>query len=650
MPAQPEATKEDESSTAREPARNWFGVLKQNLRDHFGWVAGLFLVGLGAKFWLIHRSGLPFPYWDEWDGEAVDMFIPWLQHQFSFASLFHAHNEHRIVFTRLCELGLFLANRQWDSQLEMVFNAFLHSGAIAAFGWLMASLIGKKYWPILWITLAMALVVPFAWENTLWGFQSQFYFMAIFSLLTLWLLGLSEPLSPRWLLGACVAVGTLFTMASGFLATVAVVGMTLVEVLKQRGNWRRHLPTWGLCVAIAIVGLLLKPDIALHHQLQARSVGKFLASLGKFLAWPCPRLAWYALFNLVPLAVLGWMYIRSKDRPGPAESLVLGIGFWVGLQALAAAYARGRLGTPPPWRYMDVCSFIMIANGLSILLLATRYRQQFRFPGFWRVFFALWVLGCLTGLCFLADQVLNVDIPEVVIDQQTKLKVARAFMATDDVSALKQERYENLMIPILEEEVLLLRHPAVRSILPACARDALPVLPVEKGDPAFIRNGWALAESDPPTEVSWGSYSAQGARARGGFESLPVRKSALPFLEIPVAGDLGEPGLSLELVEIATGKSTPVRPAHAAGQQWLNACVRAPAGEFKVVARDDSESKWFAFKAPREMGRLSFWAMHLLAAWKCFLWAGVGCVLFSLARLLIRRPGPEDATDMNRAG
>jgi hypothetical protein len=598
-----------------------------------------------VKFWLIQKSGLPFPYWDEWDGEGIDLLIPYLQGRFSLADLFRAHNEHRIVFTHICEIGLFIANRQWDSELEMVFNAFIHSGAIAGFGWLMASLIGKKYWPAIWLVLALIIVPPFAWENTLWGFQSQFYFMAIFALLTLWLLGLSEPLSPRWRLGALAAVGTLFTMASGFLATVAVVGMTLVEVLKQRGNWRRHLPTWALCVVITVVGLLLKPDIAEHHQLQAHSVNAFMASFGMNLAWPWVIHAWYSLFSLLPLAILGWMYIRFKERPGPADLLVLGLGFWVGLQALAAAYARGFMGGPPPWRYLDIFSLMMVANGLSIILLVTRYREHLRFPRFWYGVFTLWAVGCVSGLLFLTNRVLTGILPAVALEQQTRLKVARAFMATDDVEALKREPEESRLISNLNEEVWLLRQPDLRPILPACARDALPVLPTEKGDAAFIRNGWALAEADPPSEVSWGSYSsAQGARARGGFESLPVRKSALPFLEIAVAGDLGKPGLSLELVEIATGKTTPVRPAHAAGQQWLNACVRAPAGEFKIVARDDSESKWFAFKAPREMGRLSFWAMQLLAGWQCFLWAGAGCALFSLARLLMRRPGPDDAT------
>ncbi|MDB6065542.1 MAG: hypothetical protein JWR26_1750 [Pedosphaera sp.] len=638
MSALLEATKDGQASLARQAGQTRFDALKQNLRDHFGWVLSLFLVGLGVKFWLIQSSGSPFPYWDEWEGEAIDVFIPWVQHQFSFMKLFQAHNEHRIVFTKVCELGLFLANGQWDSRLEMVFNAFIHSGAIAGFGWLLASLLGKKSWPFVWVLLALTLVTPYAWENTIWGFQSQFYFMVIFSILTIWLLGSSEPLSPRWRLGAYAAIATLFTMASGFLAAVAVVGITLVEVFKQRQNWRRHLPTWGFCVAISILGLLLKKDVAFHHQFQAHSAGKFLAALGKSLSWPWATVAWYAVFNLVPFAVLAWIYIRSKGGSKPAEQLILGIGFWVGLQSLAAAYARGSMGSPPAWRYMDLLSFIMVVNCVSILLLATRYREQLRFQTFWGVVFALWLVGCLTGLWYLTDKALNTFIPEVVYEKQSQLKVARAFLATDDLNALQHESAERRIVPNLDAVVWLLRHPVVRSILPACAREALPVVPKEEGANAFIRSGWALTEPDPATEVSWGCYSAKGRGASGTFESLPVRKSSLPYLEIPVAGDLGQAGLSLELVEIATGKSTPVRPEHIAGQQWLNAYVAAPAGEFKIVANNMDETKWFAFKAPREMGRLSFWAMRLLTGWRYFLLAGVCGVLIELGLVWTRRP------------
>lgn len=641
MSALLEATEADRSNLAHRLASGRFDVLKQNLRNHFGWVLSLFLVGLGVKFWLIQSSGSPFPYWDEWEGEAIDVFIPWVQHQFSLLKLFQAHNEHRIVFTKICELGLFLANGQWDSRLEMVFNAFVHSGAIACFGWLLVSLLGKKTWPFVWVLLALTLVTPYAWENTIWGFQSQFYFMVICSILTIWLLGTSEPLSPRWRLGAYAAIGTLFTMASGFLAAAAVVGITLVEVFKQRQNWRRHLPTWGFCIAISIAGLLLKKDVDFHHQFQAHSAGMFFAALGKSLSWPWATKAWYAFFNMVPFAVFGWIYLRSKEQSKPAEQLILGIGFWVGLQSLAAAYARGSTGGAPAWRYMDLLSFIMVVNCISIFFLATRYRELLRFQGFWGLVFAFWFIGCLTGLWFLTDKAMNKFIPEVVFEKQSQLKVARAFLTTDDLNALQHEPTESRIVPNLEAEVWLLRHPVVRSILPACARQALPVVPKEDGDHAFSRNGWDLIEPDPATEISWGCYSAKGFGARGTFESLPVRMSALPYLEIPVAGDLGQAGLSLELVEISTGKSTPIRPTRSAGRQWLNAYVAAPAGEFKIVGHNSDETKWFAFKAPREMGLLSFWSMRLLSGWKYLLLAGIVGVSLELGRFLTNRPVAE---------
>jgi hypothetical protein len=111
---------------------------------------------------------------------------------------------------------------------------------------------------------------------------------------------------------------------------------------------------------------------------------------------------------------------------------------------------------------------------------------------------------------------------------------------------------------------------------------------------------------------------------------LPVRKSALPFLEIPVAGDLGKPGVSLGLVNLSDGKMTPVEPARPAGDRWLNVLVRAPDGDFKLVARSDDATKWFAFEQPREVGRLSAWAMEMLGAWRIFIIAGVGCLLGGL--------------------
>jgi len=46
MPSLPQASPEKHANNARHPASGRLDALKQSFRDHFGWVAGLFLVGL----------------------------------------------------------------------------------------------------------------------------------------------------------------------------------------------------------------------------------------------------------------------------------------------------------------------------------------------------------------------------------------------------------------------------------------------------------------------------------------------------------------------------------------------------------------------------------------------------------------------------
>jgi hypothetical protein len=305
---------------------------------------------------------------------------------------------------------------------------------------------------------------------------------------------------------------------------------------------------------------------------------------------------------------------------------------------------------------MDPFSFLAIANCLSICLLLTRYRSRLRFGPLWYAVSAVWIFGCLSGLWFLTDRAVNTYIPETALDQADQLKTARAFMATGDADPLRHQRSSAVIVPNVDAVVWLLSRPELRRILPACLRDPLKIPPdsqtnqvfIPRGwhlnkptaNPsafrtwAFITNGWHLNKPDPPTEVSWGSYSQKGAgAARGGFISLPIRQSTLPYLEIPVAGNLGESGLSLELVDVASGKRFPVTPPEVPGGAWINAYTRAPQGEFKVVAAFDTDTAWFAFKEPREVGRLSYWAMRTAERWRYFLAAGLAILAVNLVSL-----------------
>jgi hypothetical protein len=604
-----------------------------NIGSHFTWAASLFLAGLGAKFGLILAYGFSLPYHDQWPAEAFELFIPCLSGKFSLAVLFEPHNEHWIIFTRILELSLLQLNGQWDSVLEMACNAAIHCAGAAGFGWLMASLLGKRSWLLIWPVLALDLALPFAWENTLWGFQSQFYFLQIFSWLTIWLLGTNQSWSARWWLGAAIALADVFTMAPGFLAAAAVVALTGMAALKQ-GEWRRHLPTWGFCLLIIVLGIVLKYSLAVDSVDQVHSIGDLLQSLGKSLAWPWVTFPWYALFNLFPLWLLARMWFRSKEPMKPGERMIFGVGIWACLQGLAGAFARGNGGVGPVWRYMDSLSFLGISGALAGWVLLKDYRARIKFAPMLYAALACWALGCLSGMGVLTKEAWTEAIPDTVAERQAQLKASRAWLATGDPAVFLAQPEDKRIAPFA---AWLMARPQIRGVLPASVRDTLPIVPVTNNGDAFVRNGWRLNEPDAPTEKSWGSWSAQKAAARGTFESRPVRKSALPYLEIPVAGDLGAEGLSLELVELNGGKATEVRPKTVPGGKWVNVHVKTPAGEFKVVARDESDTKWFAFKEPRELGRWSYWTLKLLACWKCFVVIGLGGFLVNLA-CLIRKP------------
>jgi hypothetical protein len=596
-------------TVARKQSPSWVG-------RHNGWlwILSLFLVGLGARLWLIHRSGTALPFWDQWE-EARTAYIPYFEGRLSLADFFAPHNENRILFNRLYGPVLLFLNGQFDNQLEMVVNAFLYSAGITGFGWLLARLMGRRFWPLISLPLMAALALPFAWENTLSGFHSQYYFMILFTLLTIWLLGLHEPGSTKWCFGVPVAIGTLFTLVGGLLAPAAVCGLVVLKVLRQPPSWKRLWPTMAVALVVVGLGLAFKIEVPYHRVMMAHSVTEFLVSLGKYLAWPWIVLPPFAVFNMFPLVLLTWFYLRDRQPRVPAEEIALAVGLWAVLQAVAAAYGRGGKDYPQ-WRYMDCTCFVMIVNALSLMLLWARCPKRWPLWHYFRVVAVLWVVACALGLALLISRAWRIDIPEREFYHRAQLQNTRAFMATGDIRVLDNK--PNSQLPLYEGDpyaprplhageklVKYLDNPWVRRILPACVRDPLKVVP--ESVTGFVTNGAARAKPRIPGEVSWGSYTKDGAATKGRFESLPVSRSKFPFLEFRVAGDLGKAGLSLTLIDLSSGKTTAVIPSETAGGNWRNCRVRAPSGDFKIVASDESSNGWFAFQSPREVGWLS-WA------------------------------------------
>ena len=83
-------------------------------------IAALVLVVLGIKLIFIHAFGSEVPYWDQWDAEADRLYKHYLNSNISLATLISAHNEHRILATRIYSLALFELDGGWDPILQMI--------------------------------------------------------------------------------------------------------------------------------------------------------------------------------------------------------------------------------------------------------------------------------------------------------------------------------------------------------------------------------------------------------------------------------------------------------------------------------------------------------------------------------------------------
>jgi hypothetical protein len=78
------------------------------------------------KLGVILKYGSAAPYWNQWDGEAANLYNPISNGTFEFSTLFSLHNEHRILTTRLRALALLKINIIWNPLLQMVVNAGVH--------------------------------------------------------------------------------------------------------------------------------------------------------------------------------------------------------------------------------------------------------------------------------------------------------------------------------------------------------------------------------------------------------------------------------------------------------------------------------------------------------------------------------------------
>jgi hypothetical protein len=597
------------------------------------WMAALFIAGFSAKLVLMHHHPVTMPFWDQWIAEAGLLYIPFNEGCLPWSTMVELHNEHRILFSRLLALGLLTINGEWDPRLQQVVNAGLHAFTavlLAALFWLAAQ---RRRLDLFVIVSGLAVALPFGWENTIFGFQSAFYILLLFSVLALGLTAQSDAGSVRWFLGWTFALGAIFTTASGPFVSVAIGGIALARLVSTPRQWRD--PALNLIAAGLVLGVGLavaSPPLPQHAHLQPATFGAYTAALSRNLSWPWVEDPQFVVVMWAPFVgmLIGFAFRRATATP--LERMALGLGLWVLLQAGAIAYARGAQGQTPASRYMDFFSLSLVVNAGA--LVAMHYRAQPKVVVRRLAMAALgsWLLFAAIGL----DELTRGRLSELNRWQPywtAHEANVRRFILDDDLKTFgsKQPPSE---IPYVDPGTLAnawLRHPYIRSILPARARQPVRVEPADITTNGFVRGGVYWRVSYDPQRPAWGSFTDLGHAAVGRFESEPiVGCGRFGRLRFDVAGYLGGPGHYLAVRELGSGRESVIRPPRMPQVGWAEATVACPSSSFVVVAVDQNTDSWFAFRAPVEIGWASELAEGLIRQSHKLLILGLGLSILAL--------------------
>lgn len=587
------------------------------------------LILFGIKLWLISSYGNATPYWDQWDAEAVNLYKPFLDGTLEWADLFGLHNEHRIVSTRILTLSLLNINGIWNPMLQMVVNAILHIVTLVFAITLLSRVIGRNHLPALLVFSFILFGIPYAWANTLVGFQSQFYFVLLFSIASMWLTVTQVPLSVRWWGGVYCAMFAFLSLASGIfaLAAAAIIGMVFYVIGLRKT--RKQLLAIVILAGLFIVGVVLTPSLVQHEFLKATSFSQFLGALIKVLGWPISSNFFSALIRNLPALVFVSVIFLKRPPANDRKWFLLALVVWMLGQTLSIAYGRavGSLSS----RYLDLFAVGILVNFVCLISIAQEYTGR---QNGWKITgVSFWIFIVLISLLLHAGKD---SLPELNFKRDSGLAQeinTRNYLATGNINHLKDKPYLHVPYPNSERLASILSSPTILAILPAnIGSPLMPALIESKPRSAFVANGYFTL---PPERIGMtlGSYNSQYDVTTGQATMQFDNNKRGTLLEIPVAGYPLSSGIKLEIEQ--NGKIIPVILKSNPKKLWGTAFVKIDTGTFSINLIDSSPTNWLAIGAPVVRGRYDAFINVLLSNYHLFILLGLMAIMLLLIQYVI---------------
>lgn len=596
-------------------------MLRHLLAPRFLVPLGMVAFIVGAKFALIHFYASDQPFNDQWNAEGGGVFRWRLGGAWDFSHHFFPQGEHTPALTRIALTGVAALNaEQWDSRLPMMLSV----AALALAGmlfWQIARAVLPARWQIpAAIVAALLLAMPCNYENYLWGFQTQFVFLILFSLGHVWGSLRDDRLGASWWLAQACGFVALFSIASGVLSSAVLLGLAGLRLLSEpRSRWAwATLAVNALWIAGGI--LLLRHASFAADRTTGVSVTLFSA-LGHLLSWPLPGPWWWFAAQAPGLA---FVFLTRRRWREPAVRLLLALQLWC--WALAAAFAYGR-GTGPgeiAVRYQDHLTLGLVANVFALaFLLGERPGRRRAIVG------AAWASLLAGGLLYAnRPYQLRENLAWQHDFYERQRIVLTDYLSTNDTAILERDSDVRRFLTHFDATKDVLADGMVRFALPGSIAQTLAV--------SADRSASSQGAEFRVDRSEWQSNGARVLRLHGGnagakFVSLPLTDDFRAVWRVRVSGRVG-PGAAAVLLRTAAGeKIRPLDGAFDATGRWKAINFLRGKGPVRLEVHVPAGAE-IRVSEPVELGWLSWVAPKVAGAWWLFLFAGAACLGVGLLR------------------
>lgn len=466
----------------------------------------------GAKLITISALGSPTPLLDQWDAEAANLYAPYVKGTLSFADLFAPHLEHRIFLTRVLALVHLELAGEWNTRLEMILDAIVHTTLITWLAALLMPLVAPQRRMLLGCFVAFLFVFPIGYENTLWGFQSQVYFTLLFGVAALVAFASARAFSWRWFGGLTAAVLSYLSYSSGvatIVAAGALVGLQLATNARRRCD--REFAAVVVLSSVAIAMILWVASSASPAMTPLAVIQGFLLLAALTVVGAIPTV-WFCQRTLVsrpPISDRAWV--------------VVGIAAWIAIQLGLLAYGRGTLIAV---RYMDIVLLVYPVALVGVFALADRASAtrlgRYAGPGA-----AAWLFAVVVAIGVVGYYETAIAAVGWSNSARQQMVNAKAYLSTANVAHLQVTGAHgytaDLSYPNPQRLAKVLEDPDVRAILPP---DLRPAGADNAGARRHIWSRGALAgTSGAAVDLILGSGPAFLALALGLFFAAGARRS-----------------------------------------------------------------------------------------------------------------------------